>query len=178
MIILIDGPSGAGKSALAERTAHAWGAQGIPVVVVHMDDIYPGWHGLRAGADHARDHILAPYSRGEAAAWRGWDWNADAPAEWTRIPPNRTLILEGCGALARGSDVYADLRVWLDADDVIRKERAIARDGELFARWWEVWQSQYEQYVAEDDPRSRSDMILDGTASGSDRVILPHPALA
>lgn len=54
-ILAIDGRSGAGKSTLARTLAVAVGAQ-----LVHVEDLYPGWDGLRTGAMTLANAVLAP----------------------------------------------------------------------------------------------------------------------
>ena len=42
-LVCVDGPAGSGKTTLAAGIAARTGAP-----VLHMDDLYPGWSGLRA----------------------------------------------------------------------------------------------------------------------------------
>ena len=55
--VLIDGPSGSGKTwtsaALADRTN--WR-------VVHLDEFYPGWHGLEKGSEMVGEQVLRTLS--------------------------------------------------------------------------------------------------------------------
>jgi uridine kinase len=155
--VLLDGPSGAGKSTLADALVSAWpGSVGI----VRMDNIYPGWEGLSAASTQVHDSLLAPRSRGALARWRRYDWDAHRSAEWHTVPADRSVILEGCGALSRRNAPLATQRVWLDADDEIRKQRALARDNGGFDAHWDSWQRQFDQFVADEDPRSVADLHL------------------
>jgi len=72
--------------------------------------------------------------------------------------------VEGCGTLTAATVPLADLRVWLDADDDVRKVRALARDRGGFDPFWDIWQEQFERFVAAENPIARADLVLDGTA--------------
>jgi hypothetical protein len=161
-VLLIDGPSGAGKSTLADAVRDAWPGAVAPTLV-RLDDIYPGWGGLDAAIDHIRTHLLEPRHAGNPAAWQRHDWAADAPAGWTIVDPARPLIVEGCGALARAHSELSDVRVWLDADDGIRKQRALNRDGGAFEAHWDQWQRDWERYRARERPELWATLRLTAT---------------
>lgn len=161
-IVLIDGPSGAGKSSLADLLAGHWPGGGA-VRVVRMDDLYPGWHGLDAASDALARTLLGPLVRTGRGRWRRWDWAADRPADWVDVAGPGPVVVEGCGTLARRSIPHATLAVWLDADDDLRKVRALDRDGETFASHWASWQEDFERYLAREDPRAVADLRLDVT---------------
>jgi hypothetical protein len=157
--ILLDGPSGAGKSSLADSVVAAWPGTTQPTLV-RMDDIYPGWGGLAAAGEHVRVHLLEPRNRTEPARWQRHDWERDAPAEWNAVPSGAPLIVEGCGVLTRANRQLATLTVWLDADDAIRKSRALARDLGAFDAHWDDWQAQFETFVAAEEPVASADLVL------------------
>lgn len=150
LVVLVDGRSGTGKTTLGNVLAARLGAE-----VVHLDDVYPGWDGLRAAADAVVTDVLGPPS-----GYRRWDWEASEPAERVSIDPDAPLVVEGCGALSRASAPLATLRVWLEADDVVRWARAIGRDGEAFAREWERWAAQEAAFIAAEDPAALADMVV------------------
>lgn len=167
-VVLIDGPSGAGKSRLADRLAANWPSSPLPTLV-RMDDIYPGWDGLQAGSEHVNRYLLQPRSMGEgstAARWSRFDWTAPAgePEQWQEVDPARPLIVEGCGTLSRANASLATVRIWLDADDQVRKRRALDRDHGGFDAHWDRWQAQFERFVQRERPMERADLILDGSA--------------
>ncbi|MBF4607100.1 ATP-binding protein [Curtobacterium sp. VKM Ac-1393] len=150
IVVLVDGRSGTGKTTLGDQLAQLLGAQ-----VVHLDDLYPGWDGLRAASDAvARDVLGAP------SGYRRWDWKADRAAEWTVVDPDRPIVIEGCGAVSRASVPLASLAVWLEADDTVRWDRAIGRDGEVFAREWDRWAAQERAFIAAEDPAALADVVL------------------
>ena len=153
-VVLIDGPSGAGKSTLADVLLALWPAVGIGVrpTLVRLDDIYPGWSGLDAAIKHLSEHVLAPRRAGGLAAWQRYDWERGEPAEWHPVDPGHPLIVEGCGALSSAHVGLSDIRVWLRADDALRKQRALARDGEMFRSHWDQWQSDWLAYRERETP--------------------------
>jgi len=158
-VVLIDGPSGAGKSTFATELHAGWRGPARPVLV-RMDDIYPGWNGLDEASRHLHDDLLEPRSRGEAAGWRRHDWVRNAPAEWHPVDRRRPLIVEGCGTLSASNARLATLRIWLDADDARRKERALERDGGAFDAHWEMWDRQFQAFVERERPRDLADIVL------------------
>jgi hypothetical protein len=117
-----------------------------------MDDIYPGWGGLAAAGEHVNTHLLGPRRRGEPARWRRHDWERDAAAEWHDVPNDVPLVVEGCGILTRKNAALATLTVWLDADDVLRKSRALARDNGGFDAHWDDWDAQFARFVRAENP--------------------------
>ena len=158
-VILIDGPSGSGKTALAERMRAGWVGGDRPTLV-HLDDIYPGWDGLEAASAQLVTELLEPLRAGRPAGWRRWEWAADTAAEWHGVDPAHPLIVEGCGAMSRRAVALADLCVWVEADEVERKRRALERDGELYAREWERWDAQWRAFVAREQPRAAATFVV------------------
>lgn len=153
MILLIDGRSGTGKTSYARDLAAAdpsWS-------VLHLDEIYPGWDGLDA-ASTALPGIL------QSRRWQSWDWEHDRPGSWHALPDGN-LIVEGVGAISRASRALADRAIWLEASDDVRKDRALTRDGDMFAPHWDRWASQEEALIARENPRELADEIIDTTHS-------------
>ncbi|MFT4213291.1 MAG: hypothetical protein QM622_00735 [Microbacterium sp.] len=159
-IILIDGRSGAGKSTLAAlvRDRLAGGVR-----VVSLDDLYPGWDGLARGAAAALEQILVPHSRGQTGRWLRWDWATDRPDTQApdAVTAETTLIVEGAGVLTQASAQLADVTVWLESPARVRRARAMARDGETYRPHWDRWAAQEDRHLAENDPRSLADIVVD-----------------
>jgi len=159
LVVLIDGPSGAGKSTLADSLVDGWPGGPLPTLV-RMDDIYPGWQGLAAAAAHVTAQLLTPLRHGQTGRWRRYDWNAGRAAEWHGVEPGRPLIVEGCGSLRPANVPLADVRIWLDADEGARKQRALARDGVVFAAHWDEWQRDWEAWCARESPERQATIRL------------------
>ena len=132
-VVTIDGYSGSGKSTLAAalvRLVNGW-------QVLHLDDWYPGWDGLAAGADSAR-RIAADLRAGRASSYEAWDWENGATGATIPVPLAPTII-EGCGAI----EAEADLAIWIaDPGEEERRHRALARDGQTYAPHWQRWARQ------------------------------------
>ena len=132
-VVTIDGYSGSGKSTLAAaitRLVSDW-------QVLHLDDWYPGWDGLAAGADIAR-RIAADLRAGRASSYEAWDWENGTTGATIRVPLAPTII-EGCGAI----EAEADLAVWIaDPGEDERRSRALKRDGQTYAPHWQRWADQ------------------------------------
>ncbi|TFC31401.1 ATP-binding protein [Cryobacterium sp. TMT1-3] len=158
-VILIDGPSGAGKSTLADALVQHWPGTVRPQLV-RMDDIYPGWDGLDAAVHHLQHHVLQPRHDALPAAWQRYDWGENEAAEWHPLDPTRALIVEGCGTLAAAHEPLSQVRVWLAADDALRKRRALDRDGEAFRAHWDQWQQEWATYLGREAPQSRATVRL------------------
>lgn len=159
-VVLIDGRSGAGKTSLAARVARAWPIAGR-LQLVALDSLYPGWSGLEAGAERARELILVPHARGLLGTWHRWDWEAEADAESHAVDPALGLLVEGCGVLSPASARLADLTVWVDGPEESRRRRALERDGETFRSHWSMWAAQEDEHIRRDDPRSLATLTVD-----------------
>jgi uridine kinase len=158
-VVAIDGPSGAGKTEFAAALAqHLPGA-----AILHMDDLYPGWDGLRQAVADLYGQVLVPLARGESAAYRGWDWKHDRYDGWHVIPPAELLLVEGVGSGAGPGAELESVLIWLEAERAVRFRRGIERDGEPYLPRWERWADLEDALFADDLTRDRADLIIDTT---------------
>ena len=155
VVVAVDGRSGSGKTLLGSAVGAALGCP-----VVHLDDVFPGWDGLAAGVALVTQHVLEPLARGEHAAYPTWDWVRDRPGPSVPVDPATHLVLEGCGALVPPALPFAAVRVWVEAPTWLRRRRALARDGDVYAPHWERWARQEDTVYAVAHPREHADLVL------------------
>ena len=158
-LLCIDGPAGSGKTTFAAAVRRAV-PRDVGCGVVHLDDLYPGWDGLRAGVEHVARHVVAPMARGEDGRYRRYDWHAGRPGGWVEVQRPDLLVLEGVGA---GSLAYAHLittLVWVEADQDVRLSRTVARDGAASRDRLVQWMADEAPYLAEQRTRERADLVV------------------
>ncbi|MBC7590254.1 MAG: ATP-binding protein [Salinibacterium sp.] len=149
--VLIDGRSGSGKTELARAIVDGWpGAQ-----LVRLDDLYPGWDGLDAACALVPS-ILA------TLRWQAWDWAVGAPGAWHELEASLPIVIEGVGALSVRSRRLVDVAVWVELDDTNRRMRALARDGDSYAPFWERWAAQELTFIERENPGSLANLQVSG----------------
>ncbi|BCJ56598.1 dephospho-CoA kinase [Micromonospora endophytica] len=177
-VLAIEGRSGAGKSSLADAVADQ-----LDATLLRMDDLYPGWDGLRAGAEALRAWVLEPLARSPrtqpparpeqaqlaAARWRKWDWAASRYGPWQPLPDRGWLVVEGVGSGARDAAPYLSGIVWVEAPTALRRARALARDGDTYAPHWARWAAQETEFHTAEDLPGRADLIIDNSTGTPDR---------
>ena len=155
-VIAIDGPAGSGKTTLATDLADVLGE----ALVLNTDQLYPGWDGLAEGAQRLVDDVLLPLSAGLAATVRPWDWNSGSEGAPQNLPACETLIVDGAGCGSRAAAEFVSMIIWLDADPELRKQRALERDGEMFAPHWGSWAQQETELFEREQTRERADLVI------------------
>jgi uridine kinase len=154
-VVAIDGRSGSGKTSLAA----ALGDQ-LKAPVVSLEDLYGGWDGLERGIDLLVSTVLEPLAAGEAARVPRYDWVAGEWAEPVLLEPPAALIVEGVGTGALRPAAFASLLIWLEVPAATRKRRALDRDGETFAPYWDQWAAQEDLMLTRERTPERADITL------------------
>jgi uridine kinase len=155
VVIAIDGPSGAGKTKLARELAPRLRAQ-----ILHLDDIYRGWRGLADAPPVVVRDVLEPIAHHDTGRTPRWEWGADKPGDDIVIVPGGILILDGCGGGSRIIRPFLSYLIWLDAPAETRRARAMARDGEMYKEWWDIWAAQEDELFAAEQTAATADLCL------------------
>jgi uridine kinase len=160
-VVSVDGPAGSGKTTLAGGVGDALAARGVDVGVLHMDDFYEGWEGLRPDLEpRLIRQVLEPMAQGQPARWQRYDWAAARFGEWLDQPVPDVLVLEGCGSGARAYDPYRCVLVWVEADRDTRIARGIERDGEQVLPHWLAWMDLEQEHFRLNATRERADVVI------------------
>lgn len=154
LLVAVDGRSGSGKTTLAGDLAACLRVRGLVAEVFHLEDLYQGWSGLAQAAlvwQQLAEAVVSgrASSPGTAPRWFGWDWvssRATGPHPFTAAQQaaGGVLIAEGVGALTGAHDVG----VFVELDTARRRQRALARDGETYRPYWNMWAAQEADLLA------------------------------
>jgi hypothetical protein len=165
-LICLDGPAGSGKSTLAEAVLVSFADLGTearaelgPATVLHTDEMLAGWTGLPALAATVRD-VVEPLALGRAGRWRRWDWHAGGWAETREVSPGGTLVLEGVGSWSPYLSEWVTVLAWTEAPLDVRRRRALERDVDDFAPYWEQWACDETAVFARDRTRDHADLVI------------------
>jgi uridine kinase len=148
-LLIIDGRSGSGKTSLAKAIQERLFKDGESLPrVIHMDDLYDGWHGLQAGHDYLLRNILKPLEDKRVASWQEYDWEIGERNRWREFSGGTPLIVEGCGSLSSSTAPLAQLSIWVSAHTDVRQSRWISRVGHDHDQWWPIWAAQELEFYA------------------------------
>lgn len=161
-LVCVDGPAGSGKTTLADELRGALVARGVEPAVVHLDDLYEGWHGLEGSLwPRLAAQVLEPLRHGRPGRLQRYDWTAGRFGGWQDVPVPDVLVVEGCGAAQREADAVASLRVWVEAPPDVRLARWVARDGAADAAHHAAWRADERVHFARERTRERADLHVD-----------------
>jgi len=148
-IVVIDGRAGSGKSTLALALQNALFIEGESLPrLINMDDLYEGWSGLAQGTEYLQRNILMPLLSNKTASWQEFNWETNQRERWREFSGGTPLIIEGCGSLNRYTASVANLTVWLDVAEEIRRARWLERDGHAFDQYFDSWAAQELDFIA------------------------------
>ncbi|MGA7206509.1 MAG: chorismate-binding protein [Specibacter sp.] len=162
VIIAVDGRSGAGKTTVALELA-ALLRRHRTVSLFHLEDIYPGWDGLADGVSRFVGSVLEPLQHGRQAQWTAWDWAAGNDGASRITAAADVVLVEGVGAAHASALPFVDVVVWVEAPTPQRKQRALDRDGDTYAPFWDRWAAQEELLFAGGEAAAAADIVVDGS---------------
>lgn len=168
-VVLVDGYSGSGKTSFTRSLAdEIFRSTRLKPQIVHMDDLYPGWEGLRLGSNYLVNEILLPRSRGKTAEYQVWNWarghrgiTGDPSNGWRSVRHDSPLIVEGCGSVSLASKPLAHLAIWIESSMAVREQRLEERDKKIFASYKESWRIQENEFFKEESTKDLCEIFLD-----------------
>jgi uridine kinase len=111
--------------------------------------------------------VLKPTRKNQPIQYQRYDWTTDTLAEW-RDSSAGVVIVEGIYSTRIELEEFYDFTIWVECPRRIRLARGLQRDGESARnRWLNEWMPEEDHYVAEQSPKTRADLIYDG--SGGNR---------
>ena len=135
------------------RARRSPGAE-LGALVLRVDEFVPGWRGLAAMPPMLARDLLAPIARASTPAVRRWDWDDDSPGD-VLTPARSVPRARRCGSGSRVIRPFLSMLIWVDAPADVRRARAMARDGDVYGPWWDVWAAQEQALFAAEQTRWR-----------------------
>ncbi|WP_323095430.1 hypothetical protein [Intrasporangium sp. YIM S08009] len=169
-LVLVDGRSGAGKTTFAAAAADARGGS-----VVATDDVAWQLHPTDWAAEML-EGVVRPWLAGERVDYRPPGWVRHDRPGGIEVPPGADLVIEGVGAARAELAPFARLIVWVASDAVEARRRGIARDITLgrtpdeAEAFWDDWMSAEQPFLEAEQPWTRADLVVDGTAASEGRT--------
>jgi uridine kinase len=195
--VAVDGRTAAGKTSFAHELAAAVRACGRPTLRASLDDFKHPWqhareHGYdrRSGSGYyrnAHDHasvrrlLLEPAGPGGSGHVVLWAHDpltgADHRDVVVRAGPDAVLVVDTVFAFRPEWDDLWEYRIWLEVDAAEALARGVARDGsrdgvdEATLVHQERYAVAEELYLAEVDPVSRADAVIDNHDWAAPRML-------
>ncbi len=168
VIISIEGGAASGKTTLSAHLAEVFAAN-----LYHMDDFFlppflrtPDRLSQAGGNVHYErfyEEVVRPLLSGKAFSYGVFNCHAGKITSTKEAPQNRVHIIEGVySAHPYFGDIY-DLRVFLDVDAIVQRERIKARNPASIDAFFTRWIPMENQYFSAFSVREQSDIILKST---------------
>ena len=143
-VVTIDGPAGCGKTTLATRLANEL----EQASVIHLDELYEGWDKALEPVlfERIQAWILKPLESGLPPRHLRYDWEKMAFSSWNEVAYTPVVIIEGVGSGHTSLRQQVSHAIWIEADEELRLERVIARDGESIRAEMLIWQEREKAY--------------------------------
>jgi uridine kinase len=196
--VAVDGYTAAGKTSFGHELAAALRRLGRPTLRACFDDFKNPWREARelgydrvTGEGYYRNAYDFPSARELLLRPAGADGSGqvvlcardpltaqDHRGEAVTAPLDAVLIVDSVFAFRPEYDEFWDYRIWLDVDPALALARGIARDTEMEgeAEATRVHRDRYHAaeaiYLAEVDPRSRADVVIDNTDFARPSLVL------
>jgi uridine kinase len=172
IVVAFDGRSGVGKSTMAEAVASR-----IDAVVVESDDFYAGSSDVEWGERTPKERVdlcidwrrlrteaIEPLRAGHTAIWRPFNFETGVGLADHTVSrdPAPVIILDGIYTARPELSGLVDLSVLVTmSDDLERRRRLLAREGETFMKSWHaIWDDAEDYYLARIRPPKSFALIV------------------
>lgn len=172
--IAIDGHGGSGKSTLAKLLSKKLKAE-----IVHTDD-FASWDNPLNWYHDVINTVFCPICDGantlsyQPASW----WEDHHRERVVDQPITNTMIIEGVSSSRSEFDDFISFRIFVDTPQDICLARGVQRDlsvgknVEEITAMWKGWIADEVKYMQRDDPKTKADMIVDGTRPFGEQIKL------
>ncbi len=166
----IDGRTGSGKTTLARQLCALTGASRLTT------DDFLSWSDLESWWPRLEAEALGPLFAGRDARYQTRDWYGDENGlgvkEWKTTTWHPIIVFEGVTSTRQRVAARLTYRIWVEAPEDLRRERALARDGDYWRRHWDDWRVVESEFFTADGSRDRADLIVDGAASAGSALVV------
>ncbi len=165
-VLAVDGRCAAGKSTLGEKLAAAWNAP-----LFHMDDFYLQPHqrtkerlaepGGNVDRERFLSEVLLPLCGRQPVFYRRFDCGTLTFEPPRQILPGEIAIIEGSYSCHPELRDHYDLRIFLDIDPDVQRDRILRRNGpEVLKRFIGRWIPLEEAYFSGCAVRECCDLVF------------------
>lgn len=162
MVLAVDGRGSSGKTTLSARLQRFLGDR---AATVHTDDI--AWHHSVLDWDALLiEHVVEPFHRGDAIAYRPPGWVARGRPGAVVVPRDaEILIVEGVGSSRRSLAPHLAASVWVQSDEptIVARNWTRVDAGETTAADCEAWMAEENPFHAREAAWERATVITTGT---------------
>jgi uridine kinase len=171
--IAVDGHGGSGKSTLAKLLSEQLKAE-----IIHADD-FASWDNPKNWWPLIIERVFDPIKNGATtlnyprSKW--WEVHMSEPV--VNQPVTKIMILEGVSSLRKEFIPYISFGIFVDTPRDICLSRGFERDkgndgksDEEIRKMWDEWYRDEDKFYAQDNVKSRADIVIDGTKSFEDQL--------
>lgn len=169
IIVALEGKSGSGKSSLAKSLGDLYDLN-----IFHMDDFFLAKNlrteerleEIGGNVDYVRfkEEVIDKILEGSIFHYRVFDCKAMDFTDRVEVRSRRINLVEGCYSLHPSLIDNYDLKVFLDIDEDIQKNRILKRNGpQMLERFLDEWIPKENKYFDEMQIREKSDLYFKGS---------------
>ena len=131
-----------------------------------MEKRVPDWRKIPcANMDlmRLRQEVLEPFLAGQAGSYRPYDCKSGTYKPARIVPPGDVLLIEGSYSHNKELAWLCDLKIFLTCSPQAQKERLMAREGDHYRDFEQLWIPLEEAYIDRYDI-GRGGLLMDTTS--------------